>query len=105
MSMGARTQAFYFGPRGRPLFALLHRPEKWTGARILLCPPLGYESMFAQLTMSDLAARLAAATGAVVMRPDYDGSGDSAGRDEDPDRVPMTLKSVHLAIDHLKSLS
>lgn len=100
----ARSNAFFFGPKDRPLFGALHRPERWSGARILLCPPLGYEATFAQLTLSDLGARLAAATGAVVMRFDYDGLGDSAGTDEEPDRVGAAVRSVHHALDYLRSL-
>lgn len=96
----------YFGPIQRPIFGMLHRPAgTWSGARILLCPPLGYEGSFAHLTFSRLAETLAEQTGAVVLTFDYDGTGDSASSDEDPGRVPAWLESIDLAIDHLKSLA
>jgi len=96
----------YFGPADRPLFGIVHRPPSpWTGARILLCAPLGYEGLFSYLTLNDLAVRLAEATSAVVMRFDYDGAGDSAGADDDDDRIRRALASIDHAIEHLKGLS
>ena len=72
---------------------------------MLLCPPLGYEALFAYITLGELAASIARAASAVVMTFDYDGTADSAGSDTDDDRVPLTLASIHHALDHLKSLS
>jgi alpha-beta hydrolase superfamily lysophospholipase len=102
----SRPTAFYFGPPERPLFGTLQRPRQgFTGTRILLCAPLGYEGLFAYLTLRDLAAELAESCGAAVMRFDYDGTGDSAGVDEDPDRLRLQLASVGHAIDKLKGIS
>ena len=97
--------AVYFGPAARPLFGMIHAPEGgFGGARVLLCPPLGYEAQFAYVTFSDLAVSVAAAANAVVMTFDYDGTGDSAGTDEDPDPIGRVTASVHAAIEHLKAI-
>ncbi len=101
-----RPRPCYFGPDDRPLFGVLHAPPgEWKGARVLLCPPLGYEALFAYITLRELAASIARAAAAAVMTCDYDGTGDSAGSDTDDDRLPLTLASIHYALDHLKSLS
>jgi dienelactone hydrolase len=84
---------------------MLHAPEGgFGGARVLLCSPLGYEGQFAYITFSDVAASIAATSNAVVMTFDYDGTGDSAGIDEDPDPIGRTVASVHAAIDYLKAI-
>src|SRR5512140_2391914 len=99
-------RSFYFGPEDRPLFGTVHAPSRaWTGARVLLCAPLGYEGLFAHITLGDLAAHLAETAGAVVMTFDYDGAGDSAGTDEDKDRVGRMLASIDHALDFLKAIS
>jgi dienelactone hydrolase len=101
-----RPHPIYFGPSARPLFGQLHLPSgRWTAGRVLLCPPLGYEALFAHLTLSDLAAALAERASAVVMRFDYDGTGDSAGSDEEGERIPLALASIHHALDSLRRLS
>jgi len=101
-----RPRPCYFGPDDRPLFGMLHAPcEGWRGTRVLLCPPLGYEALFAYMTLGELAESIARAASAVVMTFDYDGTGDSAGSDTDEDRLALTLESIHHALDHLKSLS
>ena len=83
----------------RPLFATLHIPDgAWTGRRVVLCPPLGYEGLFASTTLSHVAAHLAAHAGAAVLVLDYDGTGDSSGTDRDPGRVRAWLDSIHAAV-------
>lgn len=72
---------------------------------MVLCPALGYEALLSYLTMQDTAAQLAERTGAAVLHFDYDGTGDSAGTDEDPDRVAAWIRSVHHALDYAKGLS
>jgi dienelactone hydrolase len=100
-----RPWPFYFGSEQRPLFGTLHLPSGgWTGSRVLLCPPLGYEAHFAHLTFTDLAATIAQATGSVVMTFDYDGTGDSAGSDDEPDFIGRALSSIAQAIDCLTAL-
>jgi dienelactone hydrolase len=100
-----RSRPFYFGPGDRPLFGTLHvPPDGWSGARVLVCAPLGYEAHFAQITLGDLAASIASARKAVAMTFDYDGTGDSTGADDEPGFVGRALASIHHAIDYLKAL-
>jgi pimeloyl-ACP methyl ester carboxylesterase len=68
---------------------------------VVLCNPLGYEALCTHRSYFDLAELLAGA-GFSVLRFDYAGSGDSAGSDDEPDRVPAWLESISLAADELK---
>lgn len=100
------SSPIYFGPRDRSLFGCLHQPSQHnSGARVLICGPLGYEGQFAYLALRELATRLVETVGATVMRFDYDGCGDSAGSDEDSGRVPRWIESIHCAIEKLKELA
>src|SRR3954447_19799772 len=95
----------YFGASNRPLFGWYHAPE--TDARsegVVICQPLGHEYMSAHRTMRHLADRLAAA-GLPVLRFDYDGTGDSAGRDEDSDRLDAWIASIGEAVRWLREWS
>ena len=93
----------YFGPAERPLLGWLHLPiSSWSGARVIICSPLGYEGLFAYPALRELALRLVLQTRAAVLRFDYDGTGDSAGSDEDPLRVEHWLHSIDAAIDEIK---
>lgn len=97
----------FFGPHERPLFGWYH-PACGAPAEVreglLLCPPLGQEDINAHRSVRYLADA-AAQQGVPVLRFDYDGCGDSAGDDMDPDRVDAWLASVHAAIDELKRLA
>jgi pimeloyl-ACP methyl ester carboxylesterase len=95
-----------FGPRGRQLLGIHHAPVvgEAVGAGVVLCNPLGYEAMCVHRTYRHLARRLAAA-GFDVLRFDYHGTGDSAGRSDEPDRVRAWLDSVRAAVDELRALS
>lgn len=100
-----RPWPFYFGSQARPLFGMMHLPSGgWNGTRVVLCPPLGYEAHFARITLTDLAATIAEVTGAAVMTFDYDGTGDSAGSDDEPDFIPRVLGSINDAIDTAKAI-
>lgn len=94
---------FYFGQRGRPLFGWLH-PAPSASVGLLICNPFGDEAIRAHRTVHHLAAR-ASAAGIPAFRFDYDGTGDSAGHDLEPDRLAQWLSSVHLAADALRRLS
>jgi dienelactone hydrolase len=95
----------YFGSPERPLFGAFHRPAgRWSGTRVVLCAPLGYEGPFAHLALRELAYSLTNA-GAAVLRFDYYGYGDSAGSDEHLGQVTSWLSSVHDAIDEIKRLT
>lgn len=77
-----RARPIRFGPPGHELFAMLHTPSGSAVARpgVVLCPPLGQETIRAHRTFKVLAERLARA-GHTVLRLDYFGSGDSDGDD------------------------
>lgn len=97
MSEIERT-ALYFGPEERSLFGWLHAPPGLAAAPfgVILCNPLGYEYICAHRTVRAYADAIAQA-GFPALRFDYDGSGDSAGSDEDPDRVAAWTHSIELA--------
>jgi alpha-beta hydrolase superfamily lysophospholipase len=96
----------FIAANGRPLFSWHHLPPPRLrrGAGVVLCPPLGYEYMSAYPTMRILAERLAA-LGFDTLRVDYDGTGDSAGDQEEPGRVDAWLHSVACAIAETRRLS
>ena len=66
-----------------------HHPAR-SAARdmgLVLCRPFGYEAICTYRSYTVLAEMLAN-DGFDVIRFDYQGTGDSAGSDTDPDRVP-----------------
>ena len=93
------STALWFGPAERPLFGWLHAPDA-DGVRgaVVLCPPLGLEGVCTHRLFRHLAERLAAA-GIAALRFDYDGTGDSAGSEDDPARVERWWASVGQAVD------
>jgi len=97
------SRALWFGPEERPLFGWLERPDggRVRGA-VVLCPPLGLEGVCSARAFRHLAQRLAGA-GLATLRVDYDGTGDSAGRQDDPGRVEAWLASVRSAVDFVKA--
>lgn len=94
----------WFGPADRPLFGWCHTPA--SGARralaVAVCPPLGIEYFNSYRSLRYLADRLAQ-SGVAAVRFDYDGTGNSAGRDEDPNRVSAWVSSVLAAIAWLRT--
>jgi alpha-beta hydrolase superfamily lysophospholipase len=98
------VKPLWFGPEERPLFGWLHVPaDAQARGSVLLCPTLGIEAASSRYTYRTLADRLAAA-GLVVLRFDYDGTGDSAGDGDDPDRVASWLGSIRAALELIRSL-
>jgi alpha-beta hydrolase superfamily lysophospholipase len=91
---------------GRPLFAWHHAPppHRRRGAGVVVCPPLGHEYMSAYQTLRILAERLAA-LGFDTLRLDYDGTGNSAGGQEDPNRVDAWLRSIEWGVAEVRTLS
>lgn len=89
----------WFGPAGRPSLGWVHRPAPGmsAGAGVLVCGPLGPEAMGVNRTLRALAETLARA-GLPTMRFDYDGTGDAAGDELDPDRVDAWLRSAREAM-------
>lgn len=71
---------------------------------VVLCAPLGYESICTYRAYRHLAERLAAA-GFPVLRFDYHGTGNSTGHDEESDRLSAWLGSIGAALDEAKAKS
>jgi alpha-beta hydrolase superfamily lysophospholipase len=98
-----RAEPVYFGPDDRPLFGWIHRPQR--AARyslgLVLCNPFGYEAICAHRALRHFA-EAAADAGIPALRFDYDGTGDSAGTDLDPDRLSAWIASVHAAAETLR---
>ncbi len=92
------ASARWFGPTGRPLFGWVHHPaDGLASGGVVLCPPLAREWVNAHYCYRVLAEQLAAA-GLLAVRFDYDGTGDSAGSDHDPDRTEAWLASIEAAV-------
>jgi alpha-beta hydrolase superfamily lysophospholipase len=101
---GPEHTQVWFGPESRPLFGWVSRPAGGLArGGAVLCPPMGEEGRAAHRTFRRLAEELAAA-GIVALRFDYDGTGDSAGLQDDPDRVPAWLASIEAARQYLLDL-
>ncbi len=93
----------WFGPADRPLFGWFHAPSSGRArAAAVLCAPFARD-----YTQSHFALRLVAekleAQEIAVLRFDYDGMGDSAGNNDDPDRVAAWLRSTADAIAFVRS--
>ncbi|WP_460713011.1 alpha/beta fold hydrolase [Nocardioides dilutus] len=87
----------WFGPSQRPLYGWVSMPATGlVSGGVILCPPMGEEGRAAHRTFRRLAETLAE-EGLVALRFDYDGTGDSAGLQDDPDRVAAWLASVEAA--------
>lgn len=106
MSMSP-PEPHYFGDASRPLFGWLHRGVASVDVRpvaIVLCAPMGSECTASYRSLRHLAQRCSA-LGFTVLRFDYDGLGDSAGDELDPDRWATWQRSVGLAIDFAREQS
>ncbi len=88
-----------FGPEERSLFGWVHQPDDGLQrATAILCPPVAREYISAHDTYRVLADALAE-RGITAIRFDYDGTGDSAGGEDDPERMDAYLGSIGYAID------
>ena len=96
----------YFGQAERPLFGWLHRPLQapTAGVGLVICNPFGNEAICAHRSIR-LLADTVTRCGIPTLRFDYDGTGNSAGHDLDPDRVAAWLDSVALACNELRLAS
>ena len=88
------------------LFAWLHEPRgaEQAGLVAVICAPTAHEYTRAHRTLRHLAERLAGA-GIPALRFDYHGTGDSAGTDLDPARVPAWKESIRTAIAEARRLT
>jgi len=92
----------YFGPAERALFGWLHRPAGAPRGALVIVKPFGYEAVCSHRTVRALA-EAACEAGWLALRFDADGTGDSAGNDLDPGRVPAWLAGVGAAIEFAKA--
>jgi alpha-beta hydrolase superfamily lysophospholipase len=98
-------EPLWFGPRERPLFGWVHTPASdQVRSAVVICPSMGQEYAFAHYTLRSVAERLAD-QGHLVVRFDYDGTGDSLGVGTDPDRVAAWQASIGEALDLARSLT
>jgi alpha-beta hydrolase superfamily lysophospholipase len=91
----------WFGPEDRSLFGWVHVPMTPGGQGVVLCPSIGIEGEASQLAYRTLAKALSDA-GCAVLRLDYDGSGDSVGAMDDPDRFQSWIASIDFGLDYLR---
>ncbi|RDK03668.1 serine aminopeptidase domain-containing protein [Paraburkholderia lacunae] len=68
---------------------------------VVLCNPFGYDALCTHRGWRKLAERIAAA-GMPALRFDYPGAGDSAGMEDDPQRVDAWLDSIAAATRRLR---
>jgi alpha-beta hydrolase superfamily lysophospholipase len=98
--MGATP--IWFGPPERPLFGWYHMPADGRArSGVVLCPPLSRDHLQAHYAIRKVAVRLEQ-SGIATLRFDYDGTGDSFGRTDDPDRVEAWLRSIEAALAVLR---
>ncbi len=99
----APAHPVWFGPGERSLFGLFHEPA---GRRarygVVLCLPVGDEERRVYLAFRKLAESLAGA-GHAVLRFSYDGTGDSVGSFEDPDRIESWTRSIAHAVEVVRA--
>ncbi len=97
---------FWFGSDVRPLAGVLHaaRPEASRDVGVVICKPFGIDLLSTHRAHRHLAIALANA-GFPTLRFDYDGTGDSAGNDDDAGRVQAWLDSIGRAVEELKAYS
>ncbi|MGI8712462.1 MAG: hypothetical protein ACR2NR_04620 [Solirubrobacteraceae bacterium] len=102
-----RTQGIWFGDDDRPALGWLTRDRDTSTApvqtAVVIAPPFGYPYWSSHRTLRVLAERLAA-RGHAVLRIDYDGSGDSAGDQWDPDRIDAWRQTLRQAVAELRRL-
>lgn len=100
----ARSRGHWFGPADRPLLGWLTVPAEGLGTSgVLVLPDIGPQYWSAYGTLRALAEQLAAG-GHAVLRLDYDGTGDSAGEQTDPDRVAAWRASARAGAGELRAL-
>jgi pimeloyl-ACP methyl ester carboxylesterase len=95
----------YFGAEEAALFGWLHGAGAAAAARgvgMVICNPFGFEEVCAHRSLRRFA-EAASAVGVPSLRFDYAGCGNSQGDEFDPHMASKWVRSVHEAIDALKS--
>jgi len=93
------ARPIWFGDDKRPAFGWFHSPASGVvrgGA--VICPPLGLNYLQSHYALRLLAEHLAE-RGFCALRFDYDGTGDSAGSDDDPDRAEAWARTAGHAVN------
>ncbi len=92
------SRPVWFGDQGRPAFGWFHSPvDGLAVGGVVICPPLAFGLFHTHYALRLLAERLAA-SGFCALRFDYDGTGDSAGRNEGPARTEAWAATVRSAL-------
>lgn len=99
--MPSPVRALYLGPGGEECFGWLHPGTDSAGLGVVFCGSMGREDACFHRSLRHMALA-AADRGLPALRFDYPGTGDSAGDELDPGRVPAWIASVSHAIDALK---
>lgn len=102
--MSAPVECGYFGPVDRRRMGWLHRPSSPAASRTtgaVICAPLAYDALCAHRSLRHFA-EAAAGAGYPALRFDYDGTGDSVGSSEDPERWTAWSQSIRDAVHTLR---
>jgi len=96
------SEPVWFGQDNRPLFGWIHYPlPRQVRGGVILCSSLGIESEASDFVFRQFADQLARKK-FIVLRFDYDGTGNSAGSQNDPDRLNSWISSIHSAVQTLQ---
>jgi alpha-beta hydrolase superfamily lysophospholipase len=99
---GFSTSGTWFGPADRPLAGWWTAPDSPSCDGVVIAQPLGYEYWSCHRSLRTLAESLARA-GWHVLRFDWDGTGDSAGAADDPDRMAAWRASLANAVTAMRN--
>ncbi len=92
------SRPVWFGAEGRPAFGWFHSPpDGLARGGVVICPPVAFNLFHTHYALRLLAERLAA-SGFCAVRFDYDGTGDSAGANDDPSRTEAWLATIQSAL-------
>ena len=98
---GFATSGLWFGSVERPLAGWWTAPERPSRDGVVIAQPLGYEYWSCHRSLRALAEALAG-SGWHALRFDYDGTGDSAGAADDPERVAAWRASLRQAVQAMR---